>query len=96
MDEKVPFEDEDLVMVTGSQGMAVLPRSIKKMPEDLRLVLDQIHSLEITAAAARDSQDDLAIIARKMGAPWSAIAWAMSMTESGVKSRYLYDPRLGS
>lgn len=89
--EPLALADDEVVVVVTDGAIDLVPRTVRRLPADVRSVITEIRDLEIQAQEIRSRIDECAVVARMEGVPWSAIAWALGMTESGVKDRYHYD-----
>ena len=79
---------EDVVLVKSQDGQAgFLPRRARALTPEIRDRLARLNRLSLEIELAEREREELLPALRDAGVSWSLLAWAMDLSEKGVKYR---------
>lgn len=79
--------EDDVIVVRDNGRAGLLPRRARLLLPELRQALVELERLSSTIEACERQREELLPELRAAGVSWSLLAWAMNLSEKGVKYR---------
>lgn len=83
-----PDYEGDVMLVTDGERCGIMPKSFKRLPDDVQALVMDLEGEARALMRARESIDELVPVLRDLGVPWGLIGFCTGLTEAACRKRW--------